>query len=94
MITRKMSRIYIFLEYPTDIPHISHIYPTSWDVLEIFYLKKYLISWDVSEIFYLKKYLGQGLTKEISHEYSISTRGMAEKEFNISFYFTGWLGSS
>ena len=25
--TRKISRIYIFLEYPTDIPHISHIYP-------------------------------------------------------------------
>ena len=29
MMTRKMSRIYIFLEYPTDIPHISHIYPIS-----------------------------------------------------------------
>ena len=33
MMARKMSRIYIFLEYPTDIPYISHIYPTSWDVL-------------------------------------------------------------
>ena len=33
MITRKMSRIYIFLEYPTDIPHISHILGRSIDIL-------------------------------------------------------------
>ena len=35
MMTRKMSRIYIFLEYPTDIPH-----------LETFY--RYTISRDIS----------------------------------------------
>ena len=91
--TRKMSRIYIFLEYLIDIPHISHIYPISWDVPQIFYLKGYLISWDVSEISYLKEYLGQGLAKGISHEYLVSTRGMAEKEFNISSHPTGWLES-
>ena len=50
MITRKMSKIYIFLEYPTDILYIFHIYPTSWDV---------------SQIYYLKGYPSQGLTKGI-----------------------------
>ena len=93
MMTRKISRINIFLEYLIDISYISHIYSTSWDVSQIYYLKEYLISWDVSEISYLKRYLGQGLTKEIFYEYSVSTRGMAEKEFNISFYLTSWLGS-
>ena len=31
--TRKMSRIYIFLEYSIDIPHISHILGRSIDIL-------------------------------------------------------------
>ena len=31
--TRKMSRIYIFLEYPIDIPHISHILRCLRDIL-------------------------------------------------------------
>ena len=33
MITRKMSRIYIFLEYFTDIPHISYILRCLRDIL-------------------------------------------------------------
>ena len=88
-----MSRIYIFLEYPTDIPHISHIYPTSWDVPQIYYLKGYPMSWDVPQIYYPKGYSSQGLAKGISQRYSISTRGMANKEFNISSHPTSWLGS-
>ena len=31
--TRKISRIYIFLEYPTDISHISHILEYFRDIL-------------------------------------------------------------
>ena len=33
MMTRKMSRIYIFLEYLTDIPHIFHILECFRDIL-------------------------------------------------------------
>ena len=38
--TRKISRIYIFLEYPIDIPHISHILGYLRDILSqgIFYI--------------------------------------------------------
>ena len=67
MMTRKMSRIYIFLEYPTDISYISHIYSISWNVPQIYYSKGYSMSWDVSQIYYLKGYPSQGLAKEISH---------------------------
>ena len=44
--TRKMSRIYIFLEYPTDILYISHIYPTYISHLETFH--RYIILRDIS----------------------------------------------
>ena len=46
MMTRKMSRIYIFLEYPIDISHISHIYLTYILYLRTFY--RYIISRDIS----------------------------------------------
>ena len=88
MMTRKMSRIYIFLEYPIDISYISHIYPTSWNVSQIYYLKGYPISWDVPQIYHLKGYPSQGLAKGISQRYLISIRGMTNKEFNISFHLT------
>ena len=53
MITRKISRIYIFLEYFTDIPHISHILRRSIDILsqEISYIVKRFIDISFQEIF-------------------------------------------
>ena len=42
MITRKISRIYIFLEYFTDISYISHIYLIYISYLETSY--RYTIS--------------------------------------------------
>ena len=52
MMARKMSRIYIFLEYPIDIPQIFHIYFIYISYLKIFY--RYTIPRDIPrrETFY------------------------------------------
>ena len=79
--TRKMSRIYIFLEYPTDIPHISHIYPTYILYLRTFH--RYIISRDISY-------------RETFHRYII-LRDIPAKAWqkgysrDISYQLEGWL---
>ena len=58
MMTRKMSRIYIFLEYPTDIPHLKtfHRYIISRDISCRGTSHRYIISRDIPVKAWQKEY--------------------------------------